>query len=370
MSLNHYDDLQRAAALELERRDRAAERAYVDELPRLTAARDELEQLLQSACANGRFKVLRVYARVKEWSKLLPKVQDGRANPWDACGDLIAARIVVLTPKEIRDTLAAVQRLVIPGTLERHVWFASSPKSRGHQAVHVQLHLDSCDVPNNTRAAGAELQIVTAMQEAWGTFSHDDFYKTPTGVPLEIGHRVRRLAAVMNLVDDELQNLRDSLPKGVQERREDVLESVIAGRLDVALDEVALREYVEQQLAQDFVELKWLARRAGCRISGWAALMQRSEIDRFLWFAPQANIATLNDLKKAAGHAMTIEEPLRQIVDQHATGREEQRLFDRPLDVLMISETLRWGHAVHPPFHEDVTAAIMAVRASLEASEG
>ena len=108
---------------------------------------------------------------MKDWESLLPKLQDGRANPWDTCRDLIGIKVVVLSTANVDDAEVALDGFFKdPEKRKTPKWYEQGPSAKGYQALHGQLKIpEQAPVSANVDKTGAELQIVTAMQEAWGT---------------------------------------------------------------------------------------------------------------------------------------------------------------------------------------------------------
>lgn len=363
------DDEQARAMEAMQARDRQSKAEYDEWNERLELAKEVLIDRCREHCCRRRAPVLMIDGRVKEWDSLLPKLQEGHADPWDTCSDLLGLRIVVLSIDEVHAAHTAVSSLLRPDSKpQEQQWHAIGPRSRGYQALHLALELPSdIEVPKN--ATRAELQIVTAMQDAWGTFSHDDFYKAPLGVPLELSIRVLRLAAVMNLVDKELQDIRTALEPQVQKGLGQVNEFARRRETRVMLDEVTLVGSAAGPLRNEFVALKQLARTAGFRVSGWAELVRPgAETADFLHFAAEAGIHTVTELQEACDRASQQEDLLQRIVAKIRDIVESEEgkgahipLFDRPLHVLQATEMQRMGHAIKSPFRPNVTKAIHAV---------
>lgn len=71
--------------------------------------------------------------------------------------------------------------------------------STGYRAIHLDLEVDAV-VDGRPRATRCELQVVTALQYAWGLYTHKDFYKG-TGVPPLVAEMMRELSDLLNVAD-------------------------------------------------------------------------------------------------------------------------------------------------------------------------
>jgi len=358
------DDRQRGALEALTSRDETQLREYTEAHAALKRAAEAAAARCLEACVERGVGLESCVPRVKDWDHgVLPKLQDGRANPWDKCGDLIGVRIVVLSLLDVRHVHSAVAHLCRETTVDAHRWYTTSAKARGYEALHMQLCLpDDCGIPANTIAAGAELQIVTAIQNTWGDLTHADFYKPEEGAPLEMSQRVLRLAAVMNLVDEELQAIRTGLKPAIEARVDEVRAYARAAGTRVVLDELSLLACAGGPLRDAFVGLRDLGRRANFEVSGWPELVRLGpETNEFLHFAADAGIGTVGQLREACDRALNQSEELKLVPGKLRDGSE--LIFDRPLKVLQAAEMLRIGYEtrIRSPFRKEVTSAIHAV---------
>lgn len=362
MDINAPDALQKAAEAELDKRDDIAHTEYVRARPSLEITAGALRERCLSRCRDhALFPTLNVSARVKDWVKLLPKIQDGRADPWNSCTDLIGVKIVVLSLNDVQKARTAVKEMVRAGSDQEPKWYEIGPRAKGYQARHVTIDIPAeLDVPENTRTAGAELQIVTALQDAWGTFSHDDFYKAREGVPFELAKRALRLAAIMDLADDEIQALRDHIGPEVERKQKQVTDT--DDEPSIRLDEVTLIAAAASTMKERFVALRKLGRDAGFQVSGFPELVKPGfEADVFLRLAAETETHTLADLAVRCDEALSQGQELKQIVEELRRSRASFSLFDRPLQVLQASLMLNNAN-VTPALTPDITAAIGRVR--------
>jgi len=116
-----------------------------------------------------------------------------------------------------------------------------------------------------------ELQIHTAMQEAWSRLSHARFYKDQQGVPYPSWQALQRLAAVVDLVDEQLSRI----DKGVEIERDRIQDLVRRAdtRDSVFIDEFVL--LLAQHIWDDQLEeLRSMGQAAGFRASEWPELVK------------------------------------------------------------------------------------------------
>jgi ppGpp synthetase/RelA/SpoT-type nucleotidyltranferase len=117
-------------------------------------------------------------------------------------GDFARARIICQTI----DDADRIRRLMIErndvlytnATVEVHAPGSGLP-STGYRAIHLDLEVDAI-VDGHYLATPCELQVVTALQYAWGLYTHKDFYKG-TGVPPLVAEVMRELSDLLNVAD-------------------------------------------------------------------------------------------------------------------------------------------------------------------------
>jgi ppGpp synthetase/RelA/SpoT-type nucleotidyltranferase len=119
-----------------------------------------------------------------------------------AIGDIARARIVC-------QTLADCKRL--EKLLENHPAFfidwprteRYNPSKTGYRATHFRVSVEVV-VAGNAEGVDCELQVMTSLQNAWGLFTHEDFYK-PEGfqVPPLIGELMQQLSDLLYLADQQ-----------------------------------------------------------------------------------------------------------------------------------------------------------------------
>jgi putative GTP pyrophosphokinase len=112
------------------------------------------------------------------------------------------SRVRVLCPT-LSDCDRLVQMLqeqshlfVDPVKIERQI---ENPSSTGYRAIHLEARVD---VPVGTETVGVpvEVQIRTILQEAWGFYTHGDFYKGTPVTPV-IADLMREFSTLLHWAD-------------------------------------------------------------------------------------------------------------------------------------------------------------------------
>ena len=337
---------------------------------------DQYMTKLETLAKKKKEVIFRFKFRVKKWPSLCRKLESGRVSYWSSCPDLLGFKLIVLSSDMIDDIIFNLQKLRRPNTQSRRYWHSSVGRAKGYSATHFQIDLPKTNqIPKETRNAGAELQVLTELQEAWDSVTHDDFYKSKRGVPINVRHRIHRLAAAIDLLDAEMQGVRQSLFDTLEQQEQIFKKSVANSTAEwenVALDEVNLLLSSENQLRDNFVALRKLADDCGFRCSAWPELVRcGEEMDLLLELAEQLPLQRICDLTPYFSVAEKYRPYLRKIAASvEEIEKESFSLFNRPLFVLTIIILLRNPGVPGVRFKTTINKEIRRVAAELEKKKG
>lgn len=183
--------------------ERTVRDKYEADWRQIENARKELEAYVSQVCArlarDSDFRPRFVEARPKPVPSILRKLQEKEAGPdelYEAVGDLLGARVVVYNlcdAKVFREEVLADEACPLAPLVPEDVEYPT-----GYRAIHVNGHLGQY---------GCEIQIRTAVQDAWAVTSRADVYHA------RINPLIKKLstaqASILNGVDDVLQAIRD-----------------------------------------------------------------------------------------------------------------------------------------------------------------
>lgn len=308
-----------------------------------------------------------VSGRLKQWDSIKIKIEETRIKKWDECPDLLAFRIVVISSDLITKIQTSINMLVKSGTRKNMIWHGTNGRSRGYHARHMQIdlseYLDGHVFPEKLKAIGAELQILTEFQNTWEKLTHNDFYKTSIGVPTAGRNRVYRLAAAINLIDDELVELRqytESLRKKINAIFSDNSEQW----KDVEIDEYSLIKVSEQHLCVKFSYIRRFARECGYRVSAWPELVRLGiETDKFITLCEYLNISKFKELDcyidEVTNYKDLLVELLNRAQARENSNEKQAYLFDRPLTILSIIMILNQPVHSFAVFKDDIMLDIL-----------
>lgn len=209
---------------------------------RIEAAKNELDSYAKLVCSRltrrSDLRLRFVESRVKPPSSILRKMAEKRADVselYDAVRDIIGARVVVYNLSDVSSFEAEVlgdSSSPLDKVSSEHI-----ANESGYAATHINGTIDGI---------GCEIQVRTAVQDAWAVTSRSDVYRQSTD-PL-----VSRLAAaqarVLQGVDDVLQAVREISQRAtpdigqpeVQPSLPSAIPSVDAGTLHLAVDPESL----------------------------------------------------------------------------------------------------------------------------------
>jgi ppGpp synthetase/RelA/SpoT-type nucleotidyltranferase len=193
----------------------ALRRRYNSELPRYDRARENLVRVVKSvledlAPTRGIRPVPLVESSVKDFDSFYAKACDferkrrvgSTGDCFEKIRDLARARIICQTVKDadlISRLLSEQNEVFFRGAeVETHAPELGR-ESTGYRAIHLDLEIDA-QVGQRKLATPCELQVLTALQYAWGLYTHKDFYKGE-GVPPLVGTMMRELSDLLYVAD-------------------------------------------------------------------------------------------------------------------------------------------------------------------------
>jgi ppGpp synthetase/RelA/SpoT-type nucleotidyltranferase len=365
--MNHPAMQTLAQILEEQERDYERSKGFLVRLSevvnqRVTEALNNKDDLVISPVGGN----CRVLTRVKEWESLRPKLEDGRADNWFSCSDLIGTKIIVASTIELDHARRLVSLNLNPSPSKERNWFNTDGRSRGYSGIHWQIPIDGFALnPDDIRSlkgikTGTELQLLTELQHAWDLVTHDKFYKAETGVPLDIRKRLLRVAAALELLDEEMKSSRERLQQSVSTIYQTI-------ENNPTLDEVSLlTASLHRRIWKDGLErLRILGDWAGFRPSDWTELVRIGpEMDFFLAACNSLGFRNINDLDKflTESFASKYKSNLRNMTRSYATEHGTNSLFNRPLNVLLVLLLFHHPQLSGQYFKPEITRAVRRER--------
>jgi putative GTP pyrophosphokinase len=151
----------------------------------------------------------------KGFDSFYKKIKERKVTKANDCllvvKDLARARVVVQTLPDVyklKDLLER-QKTLVPywDSLQDYI---DAPQERGYRSLHLDVGVE-IPVDGEPQTVLCELQIRTIIQDAWGAFSHKDFYKGAE-IPPVIEEQMVELSNLLAVVDRMASSLIGSLP--------------------------------------------------------------------------------------------------------------------------------------------------------------
>ena len=171
-----------------------------------------LERELKELLKKVQVPYFELHWRVKEWNSILEKVERKCLDPRSifSIHDIIGFRITTLFKRDIASVCDMIHSN-FPILWEDNKADNKSENTFGYLSVHFQIKLPDqwLQTPNTKAFLGieAEIQIRTFSQHVWAASSHLLQYKAENTIPYSLRRNINRLAAVLEIVDDELENI-------------------------------------------------------------------------------------------------------------------------------------------------------------------
>lgn len=210
---------------------------------------EELHKLIEKCLSNRNIDVAQIQSRTKTVKRFVEKIEikgQKYENPLREITDLSGARIIAYYKEDVD---AIVKMIEDEFEID---WENSVDKTKelpldrfGYQSDHYVVSLSS---PRKDlvewklyKGLKAEIQIRTGLQHVWAERDHELRYESFKEAPPELGRRLFRLSAVLELADAEFSYIRE-LRKSV---KEEYSEEVKRGALDMKLNLDSLEAYLK-----------------------------------------------------------------------------------------------------------------------------
>jgi ppGpp synthetase/RelA/SpoT-type nucleotidyltranferase len=197
-------------------------RRYKQELKRYERAQDALMSILQNTVDDLGAKyslrpVPMIQGEVKKldsfFDKALRLEQDDRVACTQDCfneiGDVSRGRIICQTLADCERVVRLLEdnkSLFVDRRIDVEM---HAPSPTGYRAIHLDASVDAW-VDGRDVATPCEIQIMTALQYAWGLYTHGDVYKGDD-VPELVADLMRELSNLLHVADKLADRLIDEL---------------------------------------------------------------------------------------------------------------------------------------------------------------
>ncbi len=216
-------------------------RRFLERRPLYDKLCNEVAYSLGHELKTANIEVAALTPRAKTLDSLLEKIERKRyANPMEDITDLAGVRVVHLYQSDfalIEDILDKHFEVV-----EKVDKLAEQGADRfGYAATHFLVKLGdgfSGARYDDLKTLTCELQVRTALQDAWAILSHHLMYKRESSIPPRLRREINSLAALLENADNQFEHIRrdrDEYVKELEEADEFLTQDVNAESVQVFL---------------------------------------------------------------------------------------------------------------------------------------
>jgi putative GTP pyrophosphokinase len=207
-----------------------------------------LVPLIQGLLISEGLKPHSVTGRLKTRESLSDKVKepDKSYSALTDITDICGVRVITHLPDEIDNVARVIERefeIDKINSIDKRA--ISDPDRFGYVSLHYVISMSSArkGLPEYRHWDGlkAEIQIRTIIQHAWAEIEHDLGYKSKVVIPKLVSRRFFRLAAILELADDEFQAIKDD----VEKYKGTVEQSIQASPETIEIDSTSIREFLK-----------------------------------------------------------------------------------------------------------------------------
>lgn len=200
-----------------------ARAGYVTEQPLFEAVAARVAAILESDCrAAGVY--CRVEHRAKDPRSLIKKLMANPRLQFATLQDKAGVRVIPARLSHVAKTAEFVRERFEVAS-ESDAAERLRPHQFGYRSVHIIVRVGGSgdpECPEEQVGKVCEVQIRTESQHLWSSASHELEYKSDTGASPETSRSLARLAALLELVDIELERLRSDMTVADDDQRSEI----------------------------------------------------------------------------------------------------------------------------------------------------
>lgn len=177
----------------------------------------DVEEILTNLMDEQHIKISNMTLRIKSESALKNKVLlKGKYNHLNEITDILGCRIVTLFESDVDRVLECLkQTFEVVETVDKRKKHRINQIEFGYTSLHLVVRFtDSrCELVEYKKYKDIlfEIQIRTVLQHAWAEVEHGLGYKSFYEPPMEVKRKLNRLAATLEILDEEFESIRDSI---------------------------------------------------------------------------------------------------------------------------------------------------------------
>lgn len=227
-------------------------------LPKHGLLSSSVVAIVESLLRSEKVEFLAVTSRVKDLQSAIQKVnRKGYKDPERQLTDLSGIRIIVFFESDVvRVSNIIKTAFEVDEVNSSNKDAAMSVDQIGYRSVHFVCGLGSSrsKLPEYKALEGLkfEFQVRTVLQHAWAELAHDRNYKFSGSLPKDAQRKLFLYAGMLELADKGF----DELSREIDSYIESVKHEVEVGDLNIDIDSISLKEFVEGWAAANAFKLK------------------------------------------------------------------------------------------------------------------
>lgn len=340
--------------------------AFTASRPRYVQFCEELRVLIPKLLGNAGITPSLTEWRAKDIPSFIDKLKKLEKDvvSLDEITDLAGVRVIFYSPRDVEKAAGILREEFTVIDDELHGAPDLGVATFGYSSRHliVRLGVNRCTLAEwqNFSDMYAEIQLRSVLQHAWASRSHTFDYKASQAAPEPIRRKLFRLAALLEIADDQFDELEDE----ARRTREGYAEQIKKGQPEASQLELT-RDSVEVYLGLYPVlgGVSEVATRVGFDNSGLEG--KTGSIDDLVEYARESGFKTLGEVVAYIDKAEAREEDLAAIfVEAKKLGFVPAALpFDVLVFLLSLDHSEAHGKLEGSSYQEAMKRAVGVVRA-------
>ncbi|MCI6018933.1 MAG: hypothetical protein MRZ59_08825 [Clostridiales bacterium] len=177
----------------------------------------DVEEIITNLLDDNQVKISNMTLRIKSEQALKNKVlSKAKYDHLDEITDILGCRIVTLFESDVEKIFEALKKTFdIVEIVDKRKKHRVNHIEFGYTSLHlvVQFTDSRCELVEYKKYKNIkfEIQLRTVLQHAWAEVEHGLGYKSFYEPPMEIKRKLNRLAATLEILDEEFESIRYSI---------------------------------------------------------------------------------------------------------------------------------------------------------------
>lgn len=216
-------------------------RRFLDARPLYDKLASEVAYSLERALRTDGIEFSTVSFRAKTLESFLDKAErKGYSDPFAEITDLSGVRVVHLYASDFQRIENVIDKeFHVTEALDKIAEQGADRFGYGARHFIVQLGEHSSGARyDDLKSLFCEIQVRTALQDAWAIISHHLVYKREDDVPTQLRRRINSLAGLLETADDQFERLRDERAEYLKRVQESSTDERLFGEEEINADSI------------------------------------------------------------------------------------------------------------------------------------